>query len=95
MKTLVCMIGFLVVLLSKEGFAEMSRRTASDLYQESYQAQMERISGMSAAEMRAGEYRKIYESCDLNHNCTNATAGNFQEQKNNFAASFTYPHMWQ
>lgn len=94
MKTIACVAGFLVVLLSNVN-AEMFRKTVSDLYQESYQAQMQRLDGMSSADVRADEYRKIYERCDLNHNCTNVTADSFQEQQNNSVTPFTYSHVWQ
>ncbi len=61
--------------------AESYRKTTSDMYMESYVATMRRQTGMSAAEVRAEEYRNHYEICDENHNCTNVTAGSPEETK--------------
>ena len=56
-------------------FAEPSyRKTTSEMYQDSYAAAMRRQTGMSAAEIRAEEYRSRYEICDEHHNCNNQTA---------------------
>lgn len=59
--------------------AQAYRRTTADVYQESYRADMRRQTGMSAAEVRAEEYRSRYEICDKHHNCTDVTAGSAEE----------------
>lgn len=94
MKTLAYVLGFLLLFLSV-GQAEMFRKTASDLYQESYQAQMERLGGMSAAEVRAGEYVKVYERCDVHHNCASLTDGRGREYQNEKFVLFAYVPVWQ
>lgn len=94
MKTLAYVLGFLLLFLSV-GQAEMFRKTASDLYQESYQAQMQRLGEMSAAEIRAGEYIKVYESCDTHHNCGPLAGGRKEEYKNERFGLFAYVPVWQ
>ena len=55
-------------------FEPSYRKTTSEMYVESYTAAMRRQTGMSAAEIRAEEYRFRYEICDEHYNCTNQTA---------------------
>ena len=70
-----------LLLLAMFGFAESYRKTTSDIYMESYVATMRRQTGVTAAEIRAEEYRNRYEICDEHHNCTNVTAGTPEEVK--------------
>ena len=94
MKTLAYVLGFLVVFLAV-GYSEPFRKTASDLYQESYRAQMQRLGGMSAAESRAEEYRKMYESCDRSHNCADVNQSNYRSRQDGASVPFAYSHVWQ
>jgi len=64
----VMMIGFTL-----NAYSEPFRKTNADMYTESYMAQMRRQTGLSAAEVRAENYRRLYEKCDEHHNCTNET----------------------
>ncbi len=68
---------FLIIMigLTFSAYSESFRKTTSDIYMESYAAQMRRQTGQSIAELRAEEYRRIYEACDEHHNCANETAG--------------------
>lgn len=57
------------------------RRTTEDMYRESYAAQQLRRSGPSPAEIRAENYRHLYEQCDEHHICTNLGEQAKPEQK--------------
>ncbi len=46
---------------------------------------------MSAAEVRAEEYRSRYEVCDEYHNCTNATAGSRKQTEKKEAKAESRP----
>ena len=61
--------------LALNAYPESLRETTADRYMESYAAQMRRQTGSSAAEVRAENYRHLYEKCDEHHHCTNKTAG--------------------
>lgn len=65
----------MVAVLSVLVVAEAYRRTTSDMYRDSYMATMRRQSGAGSAEMRADQYRSMYDVCDEHHNCSNVTAG--------------------
>lgn len=65
------MIYFFIVFLivSFVVWAESYRRTAADLYQDSYAAQMRKQMGYSDAnDIRAEQYRTLYEQYDAQHN---------------------------
>ncbi len=65
----------MMIGLTLNAYLEPLRKTTSDMYTESYRVQMRRQTGLSAAEVRAENYRRLYEKCDQHHNCTNETAG--------------------
>ena len=99
MRTTIYLLIFLGII-SAALFAESFRKTASDMYMESYAAQMRRQTGQSIAEIRTEEYRGLYEICDEHHNCTNATAGteNRAEKTNRnieSAKTFMPTPVWQ
>lgn len=94
MKTLTYVLGFLLLFLAV-GQAEMFRKTASDLYHESYQAQMRRLGEMSAAEVRAAEYAKVYENCDAHHNCGSSLDKSEAGHTNEQFGWFAYVPVWQ
>ncbi len=64
-----------LLVFSGIAFTESYRKTASDVYTESYTAAMRRQTGGRAVEFWADQYRSMYEICDEHHNCTNVTAG--------------------
>ena len=65
----------IMIGLTLNAHSEPFRKTAADMYAESYWAQMRRQTGLSSAEVRAENYRHLYEKCNEHHNCTNETAG--------------------
>ncbi len=60
---------------------QLYRKTSDDLFRESYAAQMSRQMGYNAAEIRAGEYRTMYETCDSHHNCGKSGAAQKGEER--------------
>lgn len=71
-KRVFLIVGFLVAAVFV--LFESYHQTAADLYQESYAAQMRKQMGYSGiADDRAEQYRKLYEVCDKQHNCTSAS----------------------
>ncbi len=77
---------FIVLLISGltlNAYSEPFRKTAADMYAESYMAKMRRQTGLSTAEVRAENYRRLYEKCDEHYNCTNETAGEENSTKQN------------
>lgn len=61
------------------------------MYLESYAAAMRKQTGMSAAEIRAEDYRFLYEICDEHHNCTNQTAGSGKQMEKKEMKNETRP----
>lgn len=102
MRTLIYLLIFLVVF--PMGIAvDTSSKTVSDMYRESYIAQMRRQTGQSLSELRAEEYRRFYEVCDRSHNCTRVvsvspedtkTGKSEAERNTQLAMSFINVPMW-
>ncbi len=67
----------LVLALGTVVFAESYRRTATDIYRESFEVQMRKQLGtVDVAGIRARQYREMIELnqvCDEHHNCSNDT----------------------
>ena len=61
-------------LMTALAFAQSQRRTAEDIFKESYEAQMNKQLGPSTADLRANAYREQYELCDSDHNCSDPTS---------------------
>lgn len=60
---------FLIFLILSLAWAENYRRTAADLYEESYMFQMKKQMGFSGTnDLRADQYRAAYENFDSHHN---------------------------
>ena len=69
------LVGLLIMAAGAYAYAEHFRATTADLYRESYAAQVRKQAGYgSVNEIRAENYRAMYEQCDKNHNCKYASA---------------------
>jgi hypothetical protein len=72
MKKTIIFLAAWLLMFALFAFAESYRKTTADMYRS------------SAAEIRADQYRSMYEVCDEHHNCTNVNGGKPQPAESAF-----------
>ncbi len=87
MKMLTFLFLFLVVLPKNIAVESTATKVPTDMYRQSYAAYMQKQMGVTAAEIRAAEYRARYEYCDQDHRCGNETAAGKKEVPKEIAES--------